>query len=178
MIIRNRTAFNWSLLIVITICVVGVSLAQSPEARVKGGWDLKGSIGFEKSYSPQKGDQALLKGVPLVLKDKKTGAVLGRTTTDADGKFTFTNIAVAGSNPMMNARQVCNEKGDCFDFQPLKPDDPPPIGPIIVDDPPLQPMKRVNRATPKLYFREFTCTTQGGGTPMRLRAVKGESLMK
>ena len=175
---RNRPAGSWSLLIAIIAAVFGITLAQTPEARRAAGWDLKGSIGFEKSYTPQKGDQEFLKGVPLVLKDKKTGAVLGRTATEADGKFIFSNLTGAGGNPMMNAKQVCNEKGDCFDFRELKPDDPPPLEPIIVDDPPLKEWKRVNRPKPRLVLGTIVCAPQGGGAAIILKAVKSESPVK
>lgn len=179
MFCTNVPQNKWIQLLVLVCLFPVAAVAQERAAalsHVQTLHTLKGSVAFAKGYSPQKGDRELLKGVLLVLKDRVTGAELGRATTDADGNFTFNNVTGSGANPM-NARQVCNEKGDCFDFQPLKPDDPPPLEPIIVEDPPLQ-MKRVGHPTPRLVLKPLTCTSKAGGPVVKMAVIKSESAIR
>lgn len=133
---------------------------------------LKGSLAFKQGYSPKEGDREFLKGQVLVLKDKASGKVLGKATTGINGGFEFTNVAGSGGANPMTMRVVCNDRGDCFDFQPLKPDDPGPLKPIEWPDPPLQPMKRVARPAPPLAFNAFSCVPQTGGQAIKM-TVRG-----
>ena len=132
---------------------------------------LKGSLAFKQSYAPKEGDREFLKGQVLFLKDKASGKVLGRATTDTSGNFEFTDVAGSGGANPMTMRLICNERDDCFDFQPLKPDDPGPLKPIEWPDPPLQG-KRMGTQTPPLVFKDFSCAPQTGGRAIKL-TVRG-----
>ncbi len=131
---------------------------------------LKGSIGFPKNYSPQKGDRAFLRGVVVLLMDKVSKSELGRAVTEADGNFVFPSVTGNGTN-LMNAKEVCID-GKCFDYEPLPSDPPPPMKPIEAEDPPLQEWKnrKLARPMPPLVLEPILCTPQGGGPTIRMAA--------
>lgn len=117
---------------------------------------LKGAVGFGPAYQPKPGENDRLKGIVLILKDKKTGKQVGKATTDAQGNFAFNNVPASGNSNPVNTKEICNEAGGCFDYEELPAEEHKLV---LLDDtdpcPTLPCSDRLGR--PRIIFKPFTC---------------------
>jgi len=162
-------------LLFVSAVAVAPAHGQARAASPARSCTLQGAITFKPGYAPRQADQAALSGLVLLLKDPTTGAVLGKAVTDGAGRLVFPGtVPVSGSGGgSVVAKQVCNDKGDCFDFQPLPPDENV-LTPIDYPDPPLQAPKRTSGPPPPLVFGAFTCVPTSGGAPVKMAVKKAE----
>jgi len=118
---------------------------------------LKGAVGFGPAYQPKPGENDRLKGIVLILKDKKTGKQVGKATTDTQGNFAFNNVPASGNSNPVNTKCICNQDGACWDLEEL-PAENNTLPLLEVEDPPLKEFNRSSSpARPKIVFKPFTC---------------------